>query len=207
MSELKKLLDKSMESGKIWVPEREGALLVGVITNVRPDSFKPEQKAYTVKQYELKEDKWVPTGEFFQTPSHTVLKNALSGYEADTGDFVQICYDGLAEKPSKYGQKAKLYSVGVVKRLEAEKYLGETLPKPSETSAAETPKKVEKPTDIQAATSLIDQMLGVFSEIPLRGDGSIEYFVNTIRGIKIEPEDIVEAMGLVKTENGKYKKP
>ncbi len=213
MSELKKLLDQRSESGAFWKPEKKGAALIGVIVNTRPDSFKPEVKTYTIKAFKLENEKWDETGELFQTPSHTTLRSALEAYEAEIGDFVQIIYEGQAEKASKWGQKAQLYSVGVVKREVAETYLGRKLPKPTEEIPQPEPKTQEpaKPGAegdlIKEGAALIKEMLATFDGLPMEGDGSIDYFLNKIRGMNVPADKVAAALNLVEGSDGKYRMP
>jgi hypothetical protein len=203
-----------MEVGIFWIPEKVGDELVGLVSGVRNDSFKPDKLVYLIRELKLENNKWIETGEIKQTPSHTVLINELEVKDPEIGDLVQIQYKGLAEKPSKYGQKAKIYKVGLVKKFEAAKFLGALIQKVEEAANApdlideafpeQKQGKNEENKEMAEAKEIVDQMLKVYKALPLKGPGSIEFFIKQIRGFSIEPEEIIKEMSLVQNTEGNY---
>ena len=93
----KNYVEQEGEKMEIWMPEKEGDELVGVVEEIKLGDY---GKQYLVKQDDDAE---------IWTPSHKVLQNRA--VEVTVGDDVKIVYDGTEPAKKKGNNPTTMYKV------------------------------------------------------------------------------------------------
>ena len=156
-AEIEKMLDgrlkKSGEFPPFWSPQNEGESLTGMVMHVRQSPWARQDGSFPMV-YHVKE---LASGEEFTTPTNITLCRLLEDEKVKVGDVLKMRYDG--KQPTKKGRSVKLFSVGIMRKDEYEKYVAgkptELPPPPSEPPPTppvaptpvtpETAKKLEEP--------------------------------------------------------------